>query len=134
MGNQNIPQPYLWSEIPFSETSYFLLCKISDSVYVTLNFSIQQTSDTFTSKNLIQLGNPRITQLLATQSDCPRKNNLKRFSLTRAQKFTQVFYEIEWPGTFVSVRIRAKTKRNKAFRFSATIPKTRVFLTKGEHS
>ena len=64
----------------FSVKVILLLCE-------DLNFSLLQITDAITSENLIQLDDPQIIQLLATQYDCPKQYNVRHFSLT-VQKFT----------------------------------------------
>ena len=91
-------------------------------------------ADAIFSKNLIQIGDHRITQLLAIHCDCSEQYNMKQFSLTRLQKCTQSPFEIEYTRTFASVFIGAKSKRNKKFCCSVTLQKNRKFCAQGAHT
>ena len=135
MRNYNFVQPYLWSEIQhyflkfmiiFSEKSMLLLS-------VIFNFLSVQIADAIASQNLTQLYDPRITQLLGSQYDCSKQYNLRKFSLTREQKCSQVPAEKECTRRTVSVFIRAKVKRMKVFRCSVTVQENGNFCAQTAH-
>ena len=118
----------------FLKFMILLSAKTMISLSVIVHFSSVQIADAITSENLIETNDPRITQLLATHYDCSIQYNLRQFSLTWVQKCTQAPSEKEFTGNFASVFIRAKVKKIKAFRCSATIQKTRVFCVQGAHN
>ena len=62
MGTYNFIQYHLWPEMQ----NYFL--KPNILLYVLPVLSLLQTAETATTKNLIQLDDPRVTQLLCTQN------------------------------------------------------------------
>ena len=97
------------------------------------NFSQSQIGDAINCIKTVQLDDPTITQFLATQYGCANQNNLGQFSLTRLQNRTEAPTVIDYSRLFASVFIRAKRKRIKHFRFSATFQKTCVFCAQGAH-
>ena len=78
---------------------------------LTLLFSLLYIPYTITSEKSIQPDDPTITQLLGSQYDCSKPNNLRQFSFTRVQKSTQAPSEIESARTSASVFIRDKAKK-----------------------
>ena len=80
-----------------------------------------QIADAMASENLFQPDDPRIAHVLATQFDCSKQYHLKELSLTRVQKGTQAPSEFEYTKTIASVLFRAKAKKIKPFRCSATL-------------
>ena len=92
-------------------------------------------ADAIFSKNLIQIGDHRITQLLAIHCDCSEQYNMKQFSLTRLQKCTQSPFEIEYTRTFASVFIGAKSKsflgsHNQTIKFSKFIKQYQIAVSR----
>ena len=71
----------------------------------------------------------RITQQQASRYDCPKQHNPRQIGLIGVQKCIQAPSVIETTRTFAFVFVCSKAKRNKAFRCSATIEKTRVFCS-----
>ena len=88
---------------------------------VIFYFSSLHTADAFTSEKIIQLGDLRFTQILATHYDCCKQNDLRHFSSTRVRKCTQAPPETKYTRTLASVLIRATAKRYKTFRCSANV-------------
>ena len=100
---------------------------------VVLLLYLLQIAATMTSENLMQLDDPRITQLLFTQFESSKHYNVTQFSSTWVQKNTQALPEIRHNKTFASAFIGANAKRIESFRCSATIQKTRVNFARGAH-
>ena len=62
---------------------------------VLIIFSLLPTATTITHENLVQLDDPRVTQLIATHYDCSEQYNLRHVTFTRVQKCTQAPSQIE---------------------------------------
>ena len=73
-----------------------------------------------TSEKLIKTDHTGNSQILAILYDFSEQEVLRQFSLTRYPKIANT-------REFRPVSVRAKSKRNKTFRCSATFPETRVF-------
>ena len=97
MRKYTILQRYIWSETQnhFLKPMILFFLKSMILLSVILNSSLLKLADAFLSESLMQLDDPRITQLLATHSDCSKQYKLKQFSLTRSKNFTLAPTEIE---------------------------------------
>ena len=105
--------------------------KISYNITLIMILYLLKSIHSITSDNFVSPDDLRITKLLASHYDCSKQYNLRQFSLTRVQECNQAPSEIEHSRVLVSVYIKAKAKRIKAFRCVARVQKSRAYCAQG---
>ena len=77
-------------------------------------FSIPITpSDT---ENYLPSDDPNITNLMVSHYDCAKQHNLRQFNLLNVKQWTEALSDIQHASVKARVYVRAKAKRNKAFK------------------
>ena len=83
--------------------------------------------DTTNSKNHISDQDPNILNLMVSHYDCAKQNNLRQFSLLNVEPCKQAPSDIQHTKTQITVYVRAKAKRLKAFKCEAYIKSEKVW-------
>ena len=87
-------------------------------------FSIPKTSSD--TENYLPSDDPNITNLMVSHYDCAKQHNLRKFNLLKVKQCTEAPSDIKHASVKARVYVRAKVKRNKAFKCVA-YAKTRRF-------
>ena len=85
---------------------YVHLFKFTSSIPIT-------PSDT---ENYLPSDDPNITNLMVSHYDCAKQHNLRQFNLLNVKQCTEAPSDIKQASVKARVYVRAKAKRNKAFK------------------
>ena len=104
---------------------------ITDIVYLIhlTNTTSVPKADTTNPENRISPQDPNILNLTVSQYDCAKQNNLRQFGLLNVEPCKQAPSDIQHTKTQVTVYVRAKAKRIKAFKCEAYIKTEKVWCS-----
>ena len=86
-------------------------------------------ANTTNRENRISPQDPNILNLMVSQYDCAKQNNLRQFSLLNDEPCKQAPSDIQHTKTQATVYVRAKAKRIKAFKCEAYIKTEKVWCS-----
>ena len=86
-------------------------------------------ADTTNPENHISPQDPNILNLMVSQYDCAKQNNLRQNSLLNVEPCKQAPSDIQHTKTQATVYVRAKAKRIKAFNCEAYIKTEKVWCS-----
>ena len=86
-------------------------------------------ADTTNPENHISPQDPTTLNLMVSHYDCAKQNNLREFSLLNVESCKQAPSDIQHTKTQATVYVRAKAKRNKAFKCEAYIKREKVWCS-----
>ena len=68
------------------------------------------------TENYLPSDDPNITNLMVSHYDCAKQHNLRQFNLLNVKQCTEAPSDIKHASVKARVYVRAKAKRNKAFK------------------
>ena len=118
--------------LPLSElftTSYITSLILYLHVFnFTFSIPITPPSDT---ENYLPSNDPNITNLMVSHYDCAKQHNLRQFNLLNVKQCTEAPSDLKHASVKARVYVRAKAKRNKAFKCVAYAKKERKICFRG---
>ena len=98
-------------------------------LYVHLfNFTSSIPMTPSDTKNYLPSDDPNITNLMVSHYDCAKQHNLRQFNLLNVKQCTEAPSDIKQASVKARVYVRAKAKRNKAFKCVAYAKKRKKDL------
>ena len=97
-------------------------------IHLTNTTSVPK-ADTANPENHISPQDPNILNLMVSHYDCAKQNNLRQFSLLNVEPCKQAPSDIQNTKTQATIYVRAKAKRNKAFKCKAYIKTEKVWCS-----
>ena len=84
------------------------------------------------TENYFPSDDPKFTNLMISHFDCEKQHNLRQFKLLNVKQCTEAPSNIQHASVEARVYVRAKAKRNKAYKCVAYAKKEKKFVSKAQ--
>ena len=106
----------------------FFITYITYIIHIDTFASVPKV-DTTNPENHISEQDPNILNLMVSQYDCAKQNNLRQFSLLNVEPCKQVPSNSQHTKTQATVYVRAKAKKIRVFKCEAYIKTEKIWCS-----